>query len=29
MITECLGALEGHDGVLPVLPMKDYGLFKP
>lgn len=23
LITECLGALEGHDGVLPVLPMKD------
>lgn len=22
-ITDCLGALEGHDGVMPVLPMKD------
>ena len=23
LITKCLAALEGHDGVLPVLPMKD------
>lgn len=23
MITDCLGAMDGHDGVLPVLPMKD------
>ncbi len=23
LITECLTAIEGHDGVLPVLPMKD------
>lgn len=23
MITECLEAIEGHDGVIPVLPMKD------
>jgi len=23
LITECLTALDGHDGVLPVLPMKD------
>jgi len=23
MITDCLKAIEGHDGVLPVLPMKD------
>lgn len=23
LITECLDALEGHDGVMPVLPMKD------
>lgn len=23
MITECLAAMDGHDGVLPVLPMKD------
>lgn len=23
LITACIGALDGHDGVLPVLPMKD------
>ena len=23
MISECFSAIEGHDGVLPVLPMKD------
>lgn len=23
MISDCLGAIEGHDGVIPVLPMKD------
>lgn len=23
MITDCLGAIQGHDGVVPVLPMKD------
>ena len=23
MITDCLGAVQGHDGVVPVLPMKD------
>lgn len=23
MTTECLEAIEGHDGVIPVLPMKD------
>lgn len=23
MITDCVGAMEGHDGVMPVLPMKD------
>ena len=23
MITDCLGAIEGYDGVIPVLPMKD------
>lgn len=23
LVTDCLGAIQGHDGVLPVLPMKD------